>query len=54
MQPLNDSGNVGILDLLDLFTQWGTDPGRPPDFDGDGNVGILDMLAMFDNWGACP
>ena len=31
----------------------GTDPGGPPDFDGDGTVGILDLLTLLANWGAC-
>jgi hypothetical protein len=36
---LDGSGSVGTSDLLDLLSQWGTNPGGPPDFDGDGNVG---------------
>ncbi len=28
-----------------------TDPGVPPDFDGDGTVGILDLLTLLANWG---
>ena len=31
-----------------------TDPGVPPDFDGDGFVGILDLLALLAEWGPCP
>ena len=45
--------NVGITDLLTLLDAWGTDPGGPPDFDGDGFVGILDLLTLLANWGAC-
>ncbi len=26
---------VGAFDLLSLLVAWGTDPGGPPDFDGD-------------------
>ena len=37
-----------------LLAAWGTDPGRPPDFDADGNVGILDLLTLIANWGPCP
>ncbi len=44
---------VGILDLLALLIAWGTDPGGPPDFNGDGTVGILDLLALLANWGLC-
>jgi len=34
--------------------QWGTDPGGPPDFDGDGLIGITDFLVLPANWGPCP
>ncbi len=51
---LNGDGGVGIIDFLDLLSQWGTNPGGPPDFDGDGNVGIVDMLELFSRWGDCP
>ena len=44
---------VGILDLLTLLVAWGTDPGGPPDFNGDGTVGILDLLTLLANWGPC-
>lgn len=49
-----DGGGVGITDFLSLLAQWGTDPGGPPDFDGDGNVGITDFLELLANWGPCP
>ncbi|MEE9130783.1 MAG: hypothetical protein V3T84_12250 [Phycisphaerales bacterium] len=32
----------------------GSDPGGPPDFDGDGNVGAEDRLVLLVNWGPCP
>ena len=51
---LDASGAVGILDLLALIAQWGSDPGGSPDFDGDGIVGLFDMLTLVANWGPCP
>ncbi|TDJ57528.1 MAG: hypothetical protein E2O40_02785 [Planctomycetota bacterium] len=51
---LDDSGDVGINDFLDLLAAWGTDPGGPPDFDGDGDVGINDFLELLAHWGSCP
>ncbi len=51
---LDGDVNVGILDLLALLADWGSDPGGPPDFDGDGTVGILDLLTLLANWGPCP
>ncbi len=42
-----------VLDLLDLLAVWGSDPGGPPDFDGDGSVGIMDFLELLANWGPC-
>jgi hypothetical protein len=50
---LDDSGDVGVTDFLELLAQWGTDPGGPPDFDGDGNVGVNDFLELLANWGDC-
>jgi hypothetical protein len=45
---------VGVTDFLDLLAVWGTDPGGPPDFDGDGNVGVMDFLELLAAWGPCP
>ena len=39
---------------MSRFTAWNSDPGGPPDWDGDGNVGILDLFVLFANWGPCP
>ena len=39
--------------LVTLLGTWGTDPGGPPDFDGDGAVDIDDFLALLGNWGPC-
>ena len=44
----------GRADIVLLFVVWGTDPGGPPDFDGDGSVGTSDLLALLANWGPCP
>ena len=33
---LDLDGDVGIVDFLALLGAWGTDPGGPPDLDGDG------------------
>ena len=52
--PPDFDGNVGIVDFLALLGAWGTDPGGPPDFDGDGDVGIVDFLKLLGNWGPCP
>jgi hypothetical protein len=51
---LNGDGSVATADLLDLLSQWGTDPGGPPDFDGNGSVGTSDLLKLLSDWGACP
>ncbi len=49
---LDNSGDVGTADLLELFTQWSTD--GPADFDESGVVGTSDLLILFANWGPCP
>ena len=54
---LDNSGAVGVGDLLALFGLWGPcpgPPGCPGDFNNDGFVGVGDMLIMFANWGPCP
>ena len=54
LSSLDCDGIVGITDLLGLLLAWGTDPGGPPDFDGDRAVGILDLPTLVANWGPCP
>jgi hypothetical protein len=51
---LDDDGEVGVLDLLDILAAWGSDPGGPPDFDGSGDVGLLDLVFLLASWGPCP
>ena len=47
-------GVIDILnDFLDLLSQWGNNPGGPPDFDGDGTVGMPDFLDLLAHWGPC-
>ncbi len=48
------SGDVGVSDFLSLLSDWGSDPGGPPDFDGDGDVGVTDFLELLRHWGPCP
>ena len=47
-------GIVGITDFLLLLSLWNTNPGGPPDYNGNGNVGIEDFLELLANWGPCP
>ena len=41
---LDGDGVVSTVDLLDLLGQWGTDPGGPPDFDGQALPGARGKL----------
>ncbi len=50
---LDGDGAVGVADLLEVLSSWGSDPGGPPDFDGDGTVGITDLVALLARWGRC-
>lgn len=52
-QDLDNSGDIGVTDLLEVLGAWGSDPGGPPDFDSDGNVGVTDLLAVLGAWGSC-
>ncbi len=48
---LDGDCQVGIIDFLELLSQWGPCEGCPADLDGDGIVGILDFLSLLANWG---
>ncbi len=39
--------------VTEYLNRKGSDPGGPPDFDGDGAVGVLDLLTLLVNWGPC-
>jgi hypothetical protein len=45
-------GNVSVIDLLAMLSQWGQ-AGTSCDFDG-GVVSVTDLLIMLANWGPCP
>ncbi len=52
-RDLDNTGTVGVSDLLSLLADWGPCKGCPADFDDNGNVGVSDLLALLANWGAC-
>ena len=54
---IDDSGDVGVKDLLFLLGAWGPCPPKgdcPADFDDSGDVGVKDLLFLLGNWGPCP
>lgn len=51
---LNSDNQVNTVDLLELFSEWGHNPGSNADFDGNGVVDTQDLLFLFANWGPCP
>ncbi len=50
---LNDDGEVGFSDLVDVLAAWGACVGCPADIDGDGFVAFSDLLAILAAWGPC-
>ena len=53
----DNSGDVGVKDLLFLLGAWGPCPKKgdcPADFDDSGDVGVKDLLFLLGNWGPCP
>ena len=53
---LDDSGDVGVKDLLFLLGAWGACPPKgdcPADFDDSGDVGVKDLLILLGAWGPC-
>jgi probable HAF family extracellular repeat protein len=51
---VDDSGDVGVQDLLAVLGAWGPCALCPEDVDGDGEVGVGDLLLLLSNWGPCP
>ena len=52
----DNSGDVGVDDLLFLLGTWGPCPPKgncPADFDISGDVGVKDLLILLGNWGPC-
>ena len=52
LADLNGDAAINVTDLLGVLAAWGTNPGGPPDFDGDG-VGMSDLLTLLGAWGPC-
>ncbi len=53
----DNSGEVGVKDLLFLLGAWGPCPKKGDclaDFDGSGDVGVKDLLFLLGTWGPCP
>ena len=51
---LDNNGEVGVTDFLELLAAWGSGATGPPDFDGDSVVGVGDFLELLALWGPCP
>ena len=54
---LDNSGDVGVKDLLILLGAWGSCPPKgdcSADFDDSGDVGVKDLLFLLGAWGLCP
>ena len=52
----DNSGDVGVKDLLFLLGTWGPCPPKgdcPADFDNSGDVGVKDLLFLLGAWGPC-
>ncbi len=47
---VNNDGQVGVVDLLELLAQWGPCVGCSADLDHDGVVSISDFLLLLGNW----
>ena len=53
----DNSGDVGVKDLLFLLGAWGPCPKKgdcPADFDESDDVGVKDLLFLLGTWGPCP
>lgn len=50
---LDQSGEVNVLDLLALLSNWGPCADCPADLTGDEIINVLDLLALLGAWGDC-
>lgn len=50
---INGDSAVNVLDLLDMLTAWGPNPGHDADLNNDGLVNVLDLLLLLNDWGPC-
>ncbi len=54
LPDFDNSGDVGVPDLLNLLSNWGPCPGCPADINNDGTVDIVDLAILLECWGLCP
>ncbi len=57
LPDLDGSGDVSVVDLVNLLGQWGPCPIKMPctgDINVDDVVDELDLIVMLDCWGPCP
>ena len=57
LADFDNSGDVGVKDLLFLLGAWGPCPKKGDclaDFDNSGDVGVKDLLFLLGVWGSCP
>jgi hypothetical protein len=52
-EDFDESGSVGVPDLLTVINSWGPCKGCPADLDESGTVGVPDLLAIINAWGPC-
>ena len=53
LADLDGTGDVDVLDLVDLLGVWGPCPGCPADINTDGGVNAPDLAFLVDSWGPC-
>lgn len=53
-EDINDSGNVGSEDLLELSLDWGPCANCAADLDSNNAVDTKDLLILLSAWGPCP
>ena len=50
---LNQDGMIGVTDLLQIISVWGSCQGCEEDLDGNGFVDVSDLLQLISAWGEC-
>jgi hypothetical protein len=50
---LNQDGMIGVTDLLQIISVWGSCQGCEEDLDENGFVDVSDLLQLIRAWGEC-
>ena len=48
---INHDGVVDVSDMVQVYREWGVNPGSPADLNHDGEVNAMDAFIVLVSWG---